>query len=646
MKNSLRVISMVIVIVMLFTMPAFALTIDVNSHTSELPLNGCRVCGSLFCTDESHDFGGSGFGGPRAYYTEPTVTEVDTSGNATNYYRSGDTTTNNIVNTVNKTFSSFQNNTYSTYDTTLNYSNDTYWTVQANVDLSNFLNTYNYTTNNHYYDVTYNEIYYSTTNNYYYVNIDASTNYDYDIYYEYHPCYTEVNYISNNSEVNNVTNIYYYELNDGRNSSTITVDEVFGLAVNYGVDNYEQVVDADNILSLQHFDGSYADSSGYQREIYTTNRATSYVDSGDFGQAVLMPCGYNAGVYIPELADYADKAIVFDVRFKQNSTRPAFYLKLGDFSLFEPKFMTDDGSMSGWSILVAGTNCTWYPLLTADQWYSLRIVLYGGTIYVYNNGVLWKSVAYDYTSSLGSPVYLAAPDYNYRDPGTYFDEFRVSYQDSWTDSTFDPPTAPFDTNLIYALPDNPVEGNIYIRSSIPTDLIRVGGVRPSSPETGFVYIPLDSSYRGAGCQIYDGSNWNDVDGYIYENETWSSVIGYKFWTVGECEDIIPDDSTTDDGTGDDGADDGDSSDDGSGLLDSLGELLTGLFDLLLVPIKAITNFFTEVVASIGDLFTLSDDFVNNIGGLWGVFPSEITSLIVAAVGIVLLIGLIKLVIGR
>ena len=232
--------------------------------------------------------GGGGFSGGGAgrrgsgYYTIPTTTTVDSKGNATNYYRSGPTSSAALINSANKTISFYQQQDY-----TVN-NNTSYWNYKANVDLSNFLNsyTYNVTTNN--YDIDFNTYTYNTTNNYYNITIDNSTtNYNYDIQVEYAPQYTQVTYVSNKEEINNVTNVYYYALYDGRNSSEISINEILGMDTQFSGGNYELVTDDPNTLSLQHFDGSYVDSSSYNRDFYADPiRSPSYVDDGDFGQGV------------------------------------------------------------------------------------------------------------------------------------------------------------------------------------------------------------------------------------------------------------------------------------------------------------------------------------------------------------------------
>lgn len=263
---------------------------------------------------------------PQRYYTTPTSSVQDKNGNVTNYYRGGDTTTTNIIDSYNKTFNTIHNTT----NNTNNY--------QANVKLSNFLNQYTTNNNNYTYSADFKSWYYdNTTNNYnyttnnlyynednsrYYLTIDNSTDEYYFVDVQYSPTFVTVNYTYNNTVNNNekpgdVTNVYYYELKDGRNSSTLTAAEVAGIDFGYDVKNYELVTDDPNTLSLQHFDGNYDDSSSFGRTFYSENRSSNYVDSGAFGKAVSLPKGSAAGVSIPGLS--SKSSLTFDFRVYYNA---------------------------------------------------------------------------------------------------------------------------------------------------------------------------------------------------------------------------------------------------------------------------------------------------------------------------------------
>lgn len=341
------------------------------------------------------------------YYTNVTSSVVDKSGNVTNYYRGGDTTNTKIIDSYNKTF----NTVYNTNNTTNNY--------KANVKLENFLNQYttNNVTNNNTYSATYKSWYYDNrTNNYnytqnndynyyntdnsrYYISIDNSTDEYYLIDVQYSPTFVTVNYTYNttninNEKVGNVTNVYYYELKDGRNSSTLTAAEVAGMDVGYDAANYELVTDDPNTLSLQHFDGDYIDSSSYNRSFYSENRSSQYVDSGAFGQAVKLSSGSAAGVTIPNLSSYDSLSFDFRVYYADVSNLGVY---LGDTNLFSripsskslsyTEYFVDDGNSV--NIGEFFTNCSHPGLCSSrpDYPYIGTSIDLSGHGYTYSNTI-------------------------------------------------------------------------------------------------------------------------------------------------------------------------------------------------------------------------------------------------------------------
>lgn len=136
------------------------------SGSSSKPLGGWTPAGaldSLFASSQ-----------PQKYYTTPTSSVQDKYGNVTNYYRGGDTTNTKIIDSYNKTFNTIHN----TSNTTNNY--------QANVKLSDFLNSYttNNVTNNNTYSANFKSWYYdNTTNNYNYTTFNKNDYTQNNLYY-------------------------------------------------------------------------------------------------------------------------------------------------------------------------------------------------------------------------------------------------------------------------------------------------------------------------------------------------------------------------------------------------------------------------------------------------------------------------------
>ena len=608
---------------------------------------------------------------PQKYYTTPTSSVQDKNGNVTNYYRGGDTTTTNIIDSYNKTFNTIHNTT----NNTSNYN--------ANVKLENFLNQYTTNNNNYTYSADFKSWYYdNTTNNYnyttnnlyynqdnsrYYLTIDNSTDEYYMIDVQYSPTFVTVNYtynntVNNNTNVGDVTNVYYYELKDGRNSSSLTAAEVAGMDFGYDVVNYELVTDDPNTLSLQHFDGNYTDSSSYGRTFYSENRSFQYVDSGAFGQAVKLSSGSAAGVTIPNLSNYDSLTFDFRVYYADISDLSVYF---GNTNIFQriptsksatfTDYYTDHGntvdlgqqiyscynysgaqcpsylnnglfgsagsnvnlpsfgysysntlrnthtppsanSSSGWSasysskygwyqwtgsvstptvnsyqngsmvnfgsvgsdVQISGYNhvhkyanftstvtnyrtsvyrVSGVASIPADfsydsyknQWLSMRITLSGGKLYYFVNGDLVGS---------GSFAKPAADKFYIKSSGTvYLDELRVTTGSLSSASAYTPPSAPYDTNKVLALPDELKANTIYVRHATPVTNHRIGGVRPSNPATGFFYIPLYDDNTGGQPQFYDGSNWVNVTAMVYDGKTLHDAKGFTFSPVGASPDV-------------------------------------------------------------------------------------------------------------
>lgn len=615
------------------------------------------------------------------YYTSVTSSVVDKSGNVTNYYRGGDTTNTKIIDSYNKTFNTVYNTTNTS--TTNNY--------KANVKLENFLNQYttNNVTNNNTYSTTYKSWYYDNrTSNYnytenndynyynydnsrYYISIDNSTDEYYLIDVQYSPTFVTVNYTYNTTNINNekvgdVTNVYYYELKDGRNSSSLTAAEVAGLDLGYDVVNYELVTDDPNTLSLQHFDGDYTDSSSYGRNFYSQNRSTTYVDSGAFGKAVSLPNGSAAGVTIPNLSGYDSLSFDFRIYYNDISNLGVYF---GDTNIFQevpvsrkwviqdifsddgvqvprdrsdlgltadrrsswpdvyyrymsrdigfvvgqlylendildppfryyssgtgfsyswsstvsnfgvvpvlwnsPGYSSNSNKVFGWFVntgapqlyssnYVRGLECfsvlenglagrfflrnrlnkeyRWSPsrYVLADfsydsyksQWVFMRITIANGNIYYFVNGDLVGSGTF--TKPTADKFYI-------KSTGTvYLDELRVTTGNLSSTSAYTPSSAPYDTNKVLALPDELKANTIYVQHTTPVANHRIGGVRPSNPETGYFYIPLYDDNTGGQPQLYDGSNWVNVTAMVYDGTSLKNAMGFKFSPVGDAPDV-------------------------------------------------------------------------------------------------------------
>ncbi len=652
--------------------PAFAVDYGVyNGSVIEEWMSRADQYGEFGSSGRVGAFGGGRGGGfasnvPKNYYTVCSESKEDRYGNVTNYYRGGDTTSTKIIDSYNHTFNTIHN----TNNTTNNYS--------ANVKLSDFLNTYTTVNNDYTYNTEFKSWYYDNTQNtlnysdddtfyalddrQYYISIDNSTDEYYLVDVQYSPTFVTVNYTYNttNNSTNNygdVTNIYYFELTDGRNSSTLSASEVAGLDLGYDVAPYELVPDDPNTLSLQHFDGDYTDSSSYGREFHSVNRSVNYVDSGAFGKAVQLASGSEAGVVIPGLADLDKFSIEFranhnlsgsassvdapfqlfvgglnlhqrvaykvdstiyyskstsewlsqshvnscsrcqsfigygytrkldgnpyskgapygaravnDLAIVQNETQFKTWEDVSNLCSYSNPYSYQYGCFLDTSVAVinigsikhkdwfeyshessktfylsetekwirSGTTATASYLQFSNfgvknQWNTIKFVFTPGKIEQYTNGDLVYSYDIDWSGAVtGNSIYI-------KPSGTlYLDELRVCGGDLVTSAQYTPSTQPFDTNKVLALPDAKTANTIYVRHSVPVSAYRIGGVRPSNPTAGFFYVPLHDDYTGGQPQLYDGSNWVDVEAMVYDGSTLKSALGYVFNPVGSSPDV-------------------------------------------------------------------------------------------------------------
>lgn len=164
-----------------------------------------------------------------------------------------------------------------------------------------------------------------------------------------------------------------------------------------------------------------------------------------------------------------------------------------------------------------------------NQWVSMRITIANGQLYYFVNGDLVGS---------GPFTKPAADKFYIKSSGTvYLDELRVTTGSLSSTGTYNPANAPYDTNKVLALPDNLTANTIYVQHNTKVTANRVGGVRPSNPPEGFLYIPLHEDYTGAQPQLYTGNNWINVTAMVYDGSTLKNALGFQFSPVGDSPDI-------------------------------------------------------------------------------------------------------------
>lgn len=488
------------------------------------------------------------------------------------------------------------------------------------------------TTNNTFYDMsrdytyTYNTAYYNQTYNSYYIPVTYN-NVDYNYFVTYTPTYTNITYIVDGcgDPSQAVSNNYYFQLPDGRNSYDLTADDVFGIPLSGEVINYDAVPENDNCVALYHFDGNIVDVSGNGNTAkFADGTVPQYISSSSFGKHLMLTNRGRFSLTLPEALE-APYTIEFRVNYGQyqsffpisselgNGYERDFYISdrrvthsgssslyydnqvfikaLKQYLIYHNKYSfyfggLDEGARKnrfGYYWETGGLYFYDFPSVTSyyakdksgnfvtistsllssnydtcfieteneysakkltgqsfnygscssnssipiplGQWVNMAIVNDGSTVKYYMNGVEFTPPS-NWVESTGSVDYLSfygSPGFTY----SYYDELRISKGALYT-SNYTPASAPFDIPMALVLPSEKTEGAIAVKSAVAVNNVRLGGVRPSYPAQGDVYISLDADKKVTSCQQYQSGTWTECQGSVCDNDTWVDLSGYSF----------------------------------------------------------------------------------------------------------------------
>ena len=460
------------------------------------------------------------------------------------------------------------------------------------------------TTNNTFYDMsrdytyTYNTAYYNQTYNSYYIPVTYN-NVDYNYFVTYTPTYTNITYIVDGcgDPSQAVSNNYYFQLPDGRNSYNLTADDVFGIPLAGEVINYDAVPENDNCVALYHFDGNVTDASeNSNTAVFTDGTVPQYISSNSFGKYLMLANGgqidlnfsktleapytiefrlnygavqafsasycsvvwsgvdqyedLNGVSHSGSLSTYRDNIVrIKALESKQYQMRkPFFYLgdstvRFAPFlsssyawtaqyespakyygfvktgydpfeelpsSLIKSEFSNarsskidafDPSKLSLKSVSYAGqASLNSFPI-PLGQWVNVAIVNDGSTVKYYMNGVAFTPPS-NWVKSTGNVNYISfygSPGFTY----SYYDELRISKGALYTE-------------------------NYTPASAVAVNNVRLGGVRPSYPAQGDVYISLDADKKVTSCQQYQSGTWTECQGSVCDNDTWVDLSEYSF----------------------------------------------------------------------------------------------------------------------
>ena len=470
------------------------------------------------------------------------------------YLYNKSTTTNN-TSTYSPMYVSNSGNT----STTTNY--NWYNPVTNNYEVNNnwtyspTYNTFNYTTNNYNYYVTNNNTYIS----YYIMPTPENTADDAEsLYFE-----------------------IYFSLPDGRDSYDLTADDVWGTYFCYNGVNYDYVAEDDGTtLGLWHLNNNLKDSSYWANG---TGKAysTTYKDGGlstgkflgtstsDYFTLPLDKVSFSpSSAWTLEWLEYTPKQSG-SVSAKADESQP-------HWNSGERSYILGTSLNYTYYYGACGLGSTYPCWESRNDDFAHYAVCYNGSSYsVYVNGVksdVFTSSAGNYCGvSLSSnevkfAVFQSSRNYVNRRSGSgssFSSYLRDTYGMNWSSrdnlylnenitekryfnsnsiidevrlskgvlysSDFEPPAQEFVTNMVYVLPESAQEGDFAVQSQYTVDGFRVGGVKPTYPSTGFVYI-YEENNKVKSVQQYQGNGWYEVGASVYFDGGWKTADGFDLST--------------------------------------------------------------------------------------------------------------------
>lgn len=628
MKKLFCVLLVCVVMVGLLCVPAFAVNeasytywcpnckrfIGANDVQTNGFLNACPHCNCALSPREGSIFRGGGAGrlgsSSREYYTERSGGGGSfTPGSGAGRYDSGATSYYSLID---ETTQSFQ-----------------------------FLNQ----------KFTYNTYVYDTDYNYYTVTIDDSENYyiyDYGTYYIINAP-TDVT-VEGVTQYEDVT--IYYELPDGRNSADLkSPEDVYGTVFVYEVGNYEEVLEDDGTtLGLWHLDGNLLNSAARNDHPLTT--VETVYDEGVFGDALkiesVTATDYRY-LYIPysETDPFTLEFRIYVDGLYTNTD--------GNWGFAKGYVPLPVGYVSNYQTAPAADGVSNYTI-PEGRWTTCAIVYDGSSFSFYMNGVKQTGKSFFTNTSIGKGYFVLSQSYELMRHSTtshgnaaiervLYDEIRLSKGVLYT-SNYTPRTEIFDTNLVMVPPQNPKENDLAIKSNVPVSDYRVGGVRPTYPTEGYVYVYLEENVI-KDIQQFQNGNWVSVEGSIYKNGEWVDAKNYDLSgiTLEPPDEGEGEGGEGGEGEGGEGSDNPEDSSFWDKVFGTLGGALSTIFKAVATLFASLVEGVATLVTSILGVFTdfsgLAAGFSSFLAEVFPFLPPEITSLLVLAISLSIAMAVIR-----
>lgn len=519
----------------------------------------------------------------------------------------------------------------------------------TNITIANTTNNtfYNPVTNNY---NTYNNISYNNSFNTYFMEGDKYNSY----------ITNNATYISYYIIDNSLQETYYYEiyylLPDGRNSYDLDPEDVWGTYFIYNATNYREVQEDDGVTrGLWHMDGNYKDSSAAG----IGDLSSSEIDfvSDGMGSAARLAYGKSSAISFPSGVDKSSQYTV-EFRFKVTSTGvmpPRKISQITSSAYFAYDFISVD-SVNYFSLFSSGS----YSSCSTGVWYNVA-VCYDGSKYTWflNGKKINVTSSFNFNfSNVAKITYSANETYvvngstsgnvsvvhlqEKNSVSVLYDEVRLSNKVLYT-ADYTPRTQPFDTNKVLVVPDpaDMTDTTIAVKSSVPVGALRVGGVRPTFPSNGDVYV-VEEKGIVKDVQQYQQDGWYSVQASLYIDGEWKLFFGFDISGFGLNKPDSPGGGTGPGGSGDSGG--SGSGGGGSGGGDSGGG--SGFWDKLLQSVfggvlSVLASLLSGLLTLLSTILTMLLGLVGYIGIFLPFLPSGVVTLIGGGVFIVLALIVVK-----
>lgn len=223
------------------------------------------------------------------------------------------------------------------------------------------------------------------------------------------------------------------------------------------------------------------------------------------------------------------------------------------------------------------------------------------------------------------------------------DELRLTNRALYS-GNYTPSSQPFDTNKVLVLPDSGEENQIAVKSTVPVTSMRVGGVRPTYPENGCLYVFLQDGVV-VDVQQYQTDGWYSVSAAIYRNGEWVTLLGQ------DLSDIViekPEESPGPSPSPSPSPPPGDNPPGGSGGSSQTENALSKVLDTLLSGILSVLG---SVLGLLVDLFFGLFGWVVrflayvNAEYLGGFFPAPVWAIVSVALPLIVVLGIVRFIRG-